>query len=125
MIDLVMLPKPRFTSRLTASIHHSVSRRGEADIDPIIWSASHSILKRERGLSAQAENAGAPAARKIIRQERCRVSGTSLSLSAMRPSSGSDPACIFCIARLRWTFTVASAMPISWAICLLRRPRAT
>jgi len=66
---------------------------------------------------------GAP--RKRTAQERCGVSGTSLSLSAIRPSSGSEPACIFCIALLRCTFTVASAMPISWAICLLRRPRAT
>jgi len=59
------------------------------------------------------------------RQELCGSSGTSLSLSAMRPSSGSDPAFIFCIALLRCTFTVASAIPISCAICLLRRPRAT
>ena len=29
------------------------------------------------------------------------MSGTSLSLSAIRPSSGSEPAFIFCIARLR------------------------
>jgi hypothetical protein len=56
-------------------------------------------------------------------QECCGVSGTSLSLSAMRPSSGSERACIFCIALLRCTFTVASAMPISRAVCLLRRPR--
>jgi hypothetical protein len=58
-------------------------------------------------------------------QECCGFSGTSLSLSAIRPSSGSERAFIFRIARLRWTFTVASAMPISPAICLLRRPRAT
>ena len=58
-------------------------------------------------------------------QEGCGFSGTSLSLSAIRPSSGSEWAFIFRIALLRWTFTVASAMPISPAICLLRRPRAT
>ena len=52
-------------------------------------------------------------------------SGTSLGLSAIRPSSGSERAFIFRIALLRWTFTGASAMPISPAICLLRRPRAT
>ena len=39
-------------------------------------------------------------------------SDTSLSLSAIRPSSGSEWAFIFRIALLRWTFTVASAMPI-------------
>jgi len=48
-----------------------------------------------------------------------------LSFSAIRPSSGSERASIFRIALLRWTFTVASAMPISPAICLLSRPRAT
>jgi hypothetical protein len=58
-------------------------------------------------------------------QERCGFSVTSLSWSAIRPSSGSERAFILCIALLRWTFTVASAMPISPAICLLRRPRAT
>jgi hypothetical protein len=58
-------------------------------------------------------------------QELYDFSGTSLSLSAIRPSSGSERAFIFRIALLRWTFTVASAMPISPAICLLRRPRAT
>ncbi len=56
----------------------------------------------------------------------CRVSsGTSLSLPAIRPNSVSDRTFIFRIALLRWTFTVASVMPISPAICLLRRPRAT
>jgi hypothetical protein len=29
------------------------------------------------------------------------------------------------MALLRCTFAVASAMPVSWAICWLRRPRAT
>jgi hypothetical protein len=58
--------------------------------------------------------------------QECRgFSDTSLSLSAIRPSSGSERAFIFRMARLRWTFTVASAMPISPAICLLRRPCAT
>ena len=46
-------------------------------------------------------------------QERCGSSDTSWSLSAIRPSSGSELAFIFCIALLRCTFTVASAMPIS------------
>jgi hypothetical protein len=65
--------------------------------------------------------------RKTIRrvQECCGSSGTSLSLSAIRLSSGSERAFILCIRRLRCTFTVASAMPISPAICLLRRPCAT
>jgi hypothetical protein len=59
-------------------------------------------------------------------QECCSgFSDTSLSLSAIRPSSGSERVFIFRIALLLWTFTVASAMPISQAICLLRRPRAT
>jgi hypothetical protein len=58
-------------------------------------------------------------------QECCGSSGTSLSLSAIRLSSGSERAFILCIRRLRCTFTVASAMPISPAICLLRRPCAT
>ena len=44
-------------------------------------------------------------------QERSGSSDTSLSLSAMRPSSGSEPAFIFCIALPRCTFTVASATP--------------
>jgi hypothetical protein len=57
--------------------------------------------------------------------ERCDSPVTSLSLSTIRPSSGSERAFILCIALLRWTFTVASAMPISPAICLLRRPSAT
>ena len=55
----------------------------------------------------------------------CGVYETRLSLSAIRPSSGSDLACIFRIRWLRWTFTVTSLMPKSPAICLLRRPRAT
>ncbi len=58
-------------------------------------------------------------------QECCGSTGTSLSLSAIRLSSGSERAFILCIRRLRCTFTVASAMPISPAICLLRRPCAT
>jgi hypothetical protein len=36
-------------------------------------------------------------------QERCGSSGTSLSLSAIRSSSGGERALIFCIALLRWT----------------------
>jgi DNA-binding transcriptional LysR family regulator len=46
-------------------------------------------------------------------QKRCGLSDTRLSLSAIRPSSGSEPAFILCIAPLRCTFTVASAIPIS------------
>ena len=46
-------------------------------------------------------------------------------LDAIRLSSGSERAFILCIKRLRCTFTVPSAMPISPAICLLRRPCAT
>ena len=52
-------------------------------------------------------------------------SGTRSSFAAIRPNSGSDRAFIFLMARLRWTFTVVSVMPMSPAICLLRRPRAT
>jgi len=52
-------------------------------------------------------------------------SGTSLSLSAMWQSSASDAILIFRMMLLRCTFTVASAMPMSPAICLLRRPCAT
>ena len=106
--------------------------------------AQGSVWLRRLNLDLQARSAASPAAdaiagtgqlrmlpRKTVRrakqaaQERCGVSGTSLSLSAIRPSSGSEPAFIFCIALLRCTFTVASAMPMSWAICLLKRPRAT
>jgi hypothetical protein len=58
-------------------------------------------------------------------QECCGSSGSSVSLSAIRLSSGSERAFILCIRRLRCTFTVASAMPISPAICLLRRPCTT
>ena len=58
-------------------------------------------------------------------QEVCGFSDTSLSLLAIRPSSASEWAFIFRIAWLRWTFTVASTMPIPPEICLLRRPRAT
>jgi hypothetical protein len=72
---------------------------------------------------AQADRAGTGTHAPV--QERCGSSVTSLSLSTIRPSSGSERAFILCIALLRWTFTVASAMPISPAICLLRRPRAT
>ena len=46
-------------------------------------------------------------------QERRGSSDTSWSLSAIWPSSGSELAFSFCIALLRCTFTVASAMPIS------------
>src|SRR6266436_3728551 len=49
-------------------------------------------------------------------QECCGSTGTSLSLSAIRLSSGSERAFILCIRRLRCTFTVASAMPISPAL---------
>jgi hypothetical protein len=67
-----------------------------------------------------------PACKPDMPPRECRgYSNTSWSLSAIRPSSGRERAFIFRIALLRWTFTVASAMPISLAICLLRRPRAT
>src|SRR6202040_383958 len=46
-------------------------------------------------------------------------------MSAIRLSSGSERACIFLITWVRCTFTVDSAMPISLAICLLRRPAVT
>jgi hypothetical protein len=58
-------------------------------------------------------------------QELCDFSGTRPSLAAILPNSGSERAFIFRIAWLRWTFTVGSLIPISLAICLLRRPRAT
>jgi hypothetical protein len=82
--------------------------------------AFHSICTRADGLLARAlRRVDVPV------QERCVFSVISLSLSAIRPSSGRERVFILCIALLRWTFTVASAMPISSAICLLRRPRAT
>src|SRR5580700_11080369 len=49
----------------------------------------------------------------------------SLSLSAMRSKSTTDPACIFCITWPRWIFTVASLAPIADAICLLSIPETT
>jgi len=49
----------------------------------------------------------------MLVQGCCVFSGTSLSLRAFRPSSGSERAYIFRIALLRCTFTVASAMPMS------------
>jgi hypothetical protein len=52
-------------------------------------------------------------------------SSTSWSLSAIRPSSGREWAFLFRITLLRVTFAVVSAMPISPAICLPRRPCAT
>jgi len=58
-------------------------------------------------------------------QESCDFSDTRPSLAAILPNSGSERAFIFRIAWLRWTFTVGSLIPISPAICLLRRPRAT
>jgi hypothetical protein len=58
-------------------------------------------------------------------QEVWGFSDTSLSLSALRPGSGSEWTFIFHIAYCGGTFTVASAMPIWPAICLPRRPRAT
>jgi hypothetical protein len=64
--------------------------------------------------------------RSIRRLVTCyQLSGASLSLSAMRLSSGSEPAFIFRIRRLRCTFTVPSARPISTAICLHKRPCVT
>src|SRR4029079_17409035 len=44
------------------------------------------------------------------------------TLSAIRTSSASDLARIFCITLPRWTFTVIKLMPISPAICLFMRP---
>ena len=58
-------------------------------------------------------------------QERCGSSGVSLSMSAIRLSSGNERAFIFRIKLVRCTFTVDSAVPISSAICLFRRPRMT
>ena len=46
-------------------------------------------------------------------------------VSAIRLSSGSDRAFIFRIRLARCTLTVDSAMPISLAICLFRRPATT
>ena len=63
--------------------------------------------------------------RAIDRPVSYSFSGASLSMSAIRLSSGSERACIFRITWVRCTFTVDSAMPISLAICLLRRPAVT
>src|SRR3974390_426008 len=57
--------------------------------------------------------------------DRCGPPECSLSISAIRLSSGSDRAFIFRIKWLRCTFTVDSVMPISAAICLFRRPAVT
>ena len=81
--------------------------------------------RKEKTPTADPYSAGTSSREAPAVQTRSGSSDTRLSLSAIRPSSGSEPAFIFCIALLRCTFTVASAMPISWAICLLRRPRAT
>src|SRR5208282_4387995 len=58
--------------------------------------------------------------------DQCRggFSCASSSLSAIRLSSGSEWAFIFRIRLLRCTFTVLSVIPMSPAICLLRRPCA-
>lgn len=53
------------------------------------------------------------------------VLDSSFNLSTIPQSSASEPALIFRIMLLRWTFTVASAMPMSPAICLFNRPVAT
>jgi hypothetical protein len=58
-------------------------------------------------------------------RECCFFPSAGLSFSTIRPSLGSERAFIFRIALLRCIFTVASAMPLSKAICLLKRPRAT
>ena len=47
------------------------------------------------------------------------------SRSAIRTSSGSDPACIFRMTCPRCTFTVISLKVSSAAICLLGRPLTT
>lgn len=52
-------------------------------------------------------------------------SATSFNVSAMRLSSGSDRSLSFRMRLLRCTLTVASEIPMSPAICLLSRPRAT
>jgi len=89
---------------------------------------------RKDGIAAAAYQLASGARRSIVSPtgradmpaQECRgFSGVSWSFSAIRPSSGRERAFILCIALLRWTFTVASAKPISLAICLLRRPRAT
>jgi hypothetical protein len=58
-------------------------------------------------------------------QELCGCCGFKLRMSAIRLSSGRERAFIFRIRFVRCTFTVDSATPISWAICLFRRPAVT
>ena len=48
-----------------------------------------------------------------VAQDCYGLSDTSLSLSAIRPSSGSESAFILSISLLRYTFTVATAIPRS------------
>ena len=63
-----------------------------------------------------------------VRMKRCRSPAQkaddccefNFSVSAIRQSSGNERAFIFRIRWVRCTFTVASAMPISLAICLFR-----
>src|SRR5882724_2721450 len=57
-----------------------------------------------------------------LTQEFCGCCSLTLRVSAIRLSSGSERAFIFRIRWVRCTFTVDSAIPISLAICLLRRP---
>src|ERR1700685_1417156 len=64
-------------------------------------------------------------ATRVVEGELAISQGDRLSLAAIWPNSGSERAFNFRMALLRWTFTVAWAIPISSAICLLRRPRAT
>jgi hypothetical protein len=54
-------------------------------------------------------------------QECCGFSGTSLSLSAFPPSSGSERPFIFRIIQWRWTFTVVVSIAKLRAYCGLRR----
>src|SRR5260221_1981124 len=60
-----------------------------------------------------------------LTQEFCGCCSLALRVSAIRLSSGSERAFIFRIRWVRCTFTVDSAIPISLAICLLRRPATT
>src|SRR5271166_902020 len=114
----------RMTLRYKLLSARTVAKAGLLDI---VLQEEEAVRMRRRG------TAGLPRSRRGrvdrgSREKGCYARFRSAAASqapTIRPSSGSERACIFRIALLRWTFTVASAMPISPAICLLRRPRAT
>jgi hypothetical protein len=80
-----------------------------------------------RGLPAVSNPRVGPAGPQLVSlpQQLRDFSAVKFSLSAIRAKSGSEAAFIFRMTWPRWTFTVISLMPMSYAICLLRRPATT